>query len=182
MAYAELLPPQYRIAWTDVLVRDRRDHGLAHAVGGVQAKLLALIIEHVDRARVGARQVHRPADDGGEHSFEIERRVYRLRHLPKRAQLLDRAAKFIGALAQFVQQSRIFDSDDGLICESRHEFDLLLSKWVHPFAAECEDTDRGPLTLERHTEDSSVPDGLLMASRLVFAISQHVRDMNCPAL
>ena len=88
---------------TDLLVGDRRDHSLAHAIGGMQAKLLALIVEHIDRARVGARELHRPADDGGEHRFEIERRVYRLGHFAKRTQFLDRAAKFIGALAQRIQ-------------------------------------------------------------------------------
>ena len=31
-----------RIAEADMLVRDRRDHSLAHAIGGMQAKLLAL--------------------------------------------------------------------------------------------------------------------------------------------
>ena len=46
--------PNICVAETDVPVGDRGDHGLAHAVGGVQAKLLVLLVEHVDRARVGA--------------------------------------------------------------------------------------------------------------------------------
>ena len=68
------------------------------------------------------------------------------------------------------------------VCESCHELNLLISKWVHLFAGERKDTDRRPLTLERHAEASSNPDCLLIASRVVFVISQHVRNMNCLAL
>ena len=50
--------PNIRVAEADMPVGDRRDHGLAHAVGGMQAKLLALLVEHIDRAGVGARQLH----------------------------------------------------------------------------------------------------------------------------
>jgi len=103
-------------------------------------------------------------------------------HFAKRAQLVDRAAKLIGALAQFAEQSRIFDGDNGLVCESCHELNLLISKWVHLLAGEREDTDRRPLTLEWHAEASSDPDCLLITSRVVFVIGQHVRNMNCPAL
>src|SRR5262249_15422703 len=90
------------ITATDSLVRDRRDHSLAHAVGGMQAKLLALI-EHIDRARVGARELYCPADDGCEHGLKVERRVHRLRDFAERAKFLDRAAQFTGALAQLLQ-------------------------------------------------------------------------------
>ena len=86
------------------------------------------LVEHIDRARVGAGELHRPADDGGEHRFEIERRVHRLGHFAERAQLLDRAAKLIGALAQFVQQSNILDGDDGLVGEGLDQLDLLVGK------------------------------------------------------
>ena len=61
------------------------------------------IVEDVDGAGVGIGELHRFGHDGRQHGFEIERRVHRLGHFAKRAQLPDRAAKLIGALAQFAQ-------------------------------------------------------------------------------
>ena len=81
--------PNICVAEADVPVGDCRNHGLAHAVGGMQAKLLALFVEHVDRAGIGARELYRPADNCGEHRFEVERRVYRLADLTERAQFVD---------------------------------------------------------------------------------------------
>ena len=82
-----------------MLVADRRNHGFAHAVIGMEAKLLAPFIEHVDGACVGPRQLSaRPT--------MVVRTVSRSSveftawgHFAERAQLLDRAAKLIGALA-----------------------------------------------------------------------------------
>jgi hypothetical protein len=42
-----------------------------------------------------------------------------LRHFAECPQFADRAAKLIGALAQFAEQPRILDSDDGLGGEAR---------------------------------------------------------------
>ena len=105
-----------------MLPGERVDQLLIHAVSGAQMKLALPIVEDVDRAGLGAGELHRLGDDGGKHGFEIERRVHRLRYLAERAKFLDRAAKFIGALAQLRQQSRIFDGDNGLrgeICDQR---------------------------------------------------------------
>src|SRR5580704_14987997 len=90
--------------------------------------IAALIVEHIDRARVGARELHRTADDGGEHRFEVERRVNSLGHFAKRAQFSDRTAKFIGALAQFIQQPRVLDGKDRLGGETVNELDLFLAQ------------------------------------------------------
>ena len=86
------------------------------------------VVEDVNRSGLSARELHRFSDDGREHGFEIERRVHRLGYFAKRAQLVDRAAKLIGALAQFAEQSRIFDSDNGLGGEVLHQFDLLFGE------------------------------------------------------
>ena len=107
-----------RLVEADVLLRQRVNQLLIHAVGGAQMKFALPIVEDVDRAGLGAGELHRLGDDGREHGLEIERRVHRLRHFAERAQLPDRAAKFIGALAQLVQQSRILDRDDRLVCRS----------------------------------------------------------------
>ena len=111
-----------------MLLRQRVNQLLIHAVGGAQMKFALQIVEDIDRAGLGAGELHRLGDDGGEHGLEIERRVHRLRHFAERAQLPDRAAKFVGALAQFVQQSRILDGDDGLVGEGLDQLDLLVGE------------------------------------------------------
>ena len=50
-------------------------------------KLALPIIEDVDCACLGARELHRLGDDCGEHDLQIERGVHRLRHFTKGAQL-----------------------------------------------------------------------------------------------
>ena len=92
-----------RFVKADALMRQRVNQLLIHAVGGAQMKFALQIVEDVDRAGLGAGELHRLGDDGGEHRLEIERRVHRLRHFAERAQLADRAAKLIGALAQLVR-------------------------------------------------------------------------------
>ena len=48
---------------------DRGDQSLAHAVGRAQAKLLAQLAEDVDRAGLGAGELHRLGDDRVEHGL-----------------------------------------------------------------------------------------------------------------
>ena len=106
-----------RFVKADALMRQRLDQLLIHAVRGAQMEFPRRFVEHVDRAGVGAGELHRLGDDGGEHRFELERRVHCLRDFAERPQLLDRAAELIGALAQLVEQSSILDRDDGWVCE-----------------------------------------------------------------
>ena len=51
----------------DVLVAQRRDHLVAHAVGRAQPELLRQLVEHVDRAGLGVGKLRRLGDDGGQH-------------------------------------------------------------------------------------------------------------------
>ena len=111
-----------------MLLRQRVDQLLIHAVGRTQTKFALQFVEDVDRSGIGAGELHRFGDDGGEHGLKIERRVHRLGHFAERAQLSDRAAKLIGALAQLVKQSCIFDGDDGLGGKVRNQRDLLVGK------------------------------------------------------
>ena len=124
------------------LLRQRVDQFLIHAVSGAQMKFALLLVEDVDRAGVGTGELHRLGDDGGEHGFEIERRVHRLRYLAERAKFLDRAAKLVGALAQLAQQPRIFDGDNGLRGEIRDQRDLLIGEGTHFLAID----DNAPIS------------------------------------
>ena len=72
-----------------VHVADRRDHLLAHTEGGAELELAAAVVEHVDRAGLGAGNLCRLGDDRVEHRLQVERRVDRLAHFAERAQLLD---------------------------------------------------------------------------------------------
>ena len=103
---------------------------LVHAVGGVQPKLALGVVEHVDRTRLGAGELRRLGDDGREHGFEIEGRIHRLRYLTERAQLADRSAELVGALAQLVEQPRILDGDYRLVGEARQQSNLLVGEWT----------------------------------------------------
>ena len=48
-----------------------------------------------------------------------------LQHFARRGLLLQRLGEIVGALAQFVEQPRVLDGDDGLRGEVLHQFDLL---------------------------------------------------------
>ena len=109
-------------------VAHRRDHLRAHAERGAELEFFRRLIEDVDRARLGAGNLHRRGDDRDEHGPQIERRVDRLGDLAERAQLLDRARKLRRAGAQFAEQPRVLDGDDGLVGEILHQRDLLVGK------------------------------------------------------
>ena len=66
---------------------------------------------------------------------QIERRVNRLGDFAERAQFADRAAKFVGARAQLVEQPRVLDGDDRLGGEIRHQLDLFIGKWARLLGA-----------------------------------------------
>ena len=73
-------------------------------------------IETVNDRPVGPAQPDRAFDYGFKHRVEIKRRVADdLEHFDGGGLLLQRFRKIVGALAQFVEQPRVLDSDDGLI-------------------------------------------------------------------
>ena len=61
---------------------------------------------------------------------------------PSARSSLDRAAEFVGALAQFVEQSRILDGDDCLVGEGLDQLDLLVGEGLHLVAVDDEYADR----------------------------------------
>ena len=71
----------------------------AHAEGGFGHEDFFGLVEFVDRAFIGLRELHRAADDGGEHGVEVERGIDRAQHFLERLQFGDRAGQLVGALA-----------------------------------------------------------------------------------
>ena len=122
-------------------MRERVDQLLVHAIGGAQPKFALLLVEHVDRTGLGAGELHRLGDDGREHGFEVERRIHRLRYFTERAQLADRSAELVGALAQLVEQPRILDGNHGLVGEARDQRNLFVGEGTDFLAEHGERTD-----------------------------------------
>ncbi len=69
----------------------RRDQFLAHPIRRAQLEFLVLLVEHINGAGLGGRELCRIGDDGGQDSFEIDGRIHRLGDVAERTQLLDRA-------------------------------------------------------------------------------------------
>ena len=73
-----------RVVKANMPLRKSIDQSLIHSVSGAQTKLACLLIIAVDGASLGTRELHCLCDDGGKHSFDVERRIHRLGHLAKR--------------------------------------------------------------------------------------------------
>ena len=86
-----------------------------------------------------------------------------LEHISSRGLLLERLGQIVGALAQFVQQPRVLDGDDGLGGEVRKQFALFVGERPHFCAVDEKGADQLVLLEHRHpprTEDLSAPRGL----------------------
>ena len=80
-----------------MVLLERCDQILAHAIDCAELEFAAGFVEHVDGAGVSAGQLHRLGDDGVEHGLEVERGIHRLADLAQRVELLDRLGELAGA-------------------------------------------------------------------------------------
>ena len=67
-------------------------------------------------------------------------------------QLCDRSAELVCALTQLGEQSRIFNSDDGLICEGGGEFDLLRREGIDARSGSDKNAYQHVVAEERNAE------------------------------
>ena len=111
-----------------MLLRQRLDQLLFHAVGRAQLKLALRLVEHVDRSGFRAGKLHRLGNDGLEHGLQVKRGIDRLADLAQRAQLLNQLAKLVGSLAQRGEEPRVLNGDHGLAGKARDQRDLLVGK------------------------------------------------------
>src|SRR5262249_13957447 len=96
-------------------------------------------------------------DDTVENRLQIEgRSADDLQHLRGRGLLLQRLREIVGALAQFVEQPRVLDGDDGLGGEVLDQFDLLVREWLHLGTTDCEHTDGLVLPQQRDGQNRPV--------------------------
>ena len=73
-----------------------------------------------------------------------------LEHLRRGRLLLQQFGEIVGALAQFGQQPRVLDGDDGLSREVRHQPYLFVSKGLDLMAGEDERSDNFVVLEHRH--------------------------------
>ena len=83
-----------------------------------------------------------------------------LQHLGGRGLLLQRLGEVVGALAQFVEQPRVLDGDDGLRGEVLDQLDLLVGERPHLLAVDRDGADQ-PVVLEHRHTDEGAPAGKL---------------------
>ena len=124
-------------------------------MGCAELEFLARLIEHVDDAGVGRRQLHRLCHDGGQHGLQIERRVDCLAYFAERLELLDRASELAGAGLHLVEQTHVLDGDHGLVGKGGHQLHLRFVERPHGTAHEANDADRSPRAQEGHTKQSA---------------------------
>ena len=175
--------PDVRVAGADVPVGDRDDHLLAHAVGGAQLELLPRLVEHVDRAGVGARELHRAAARWwsarcSRSSVELtacETSPSACSSPTERARSSVRARNSLSRrtfsmamtawLAKFVTSS---------ICLSVNGADLL--------AVDADGADQFVFLEHRHDHEASGRRRTLAIGALGASIVEHVGDVDRPAL
>jgi hypothetical protein len=111
-------------------------------------------------------------DQGVEYGLQIEGRTANgLEHVSRRSLPLQRFAKL-------VEQPRIFDGDDGLIGEGRHQLDLLIGKWIGLVAGQSEDANNRSAPHQRHAKHSPVSTNNTKARRAIFGIGGYIRNMD----
>src|SRR5262249_23272055 len=94
-----------------------------------------------DRLHVGGR----PADNA--------------QNLRGRCLMLKRLSQLGVAVLDLLEQPHVFDGDDGLISESRHEFNLLVSKGPDLRAPHCDDSKKKNI-LPEHWNSQDGPEAL----------------------
>ena len=82
------------------------------------------VVEFVDRAFIGLRELHRAADDGRQHGVEIERGIHRAQHFLQRLQFGDRAGQLGGAFPQGTEVGGTADGDHRLLGEGLQQRNL----------------------------------------------------------
>jgi hypothetical protein len=101
-----------------------------------------------------------------------------LEHFRSRRLLLQCLTQVRRALAQFVEQSRVLDGNDGLGCEVLHQRDLLVSEGPHLLAVDTERTHKFLLSEHRHDEQRASGRKLSQSATRLGRLAQTVRDVD----
>jgi hypothetical protein len=96
------------------IVSQRLDQLLFHMIRRPEQELFGLFVVLINRAAVGAAELHRVGHDPCQHSFEIQCRAYGLPDFAEGSELAHRAGQFPGAFLQFLEQPHVLDGDHRL--------------------------------------------------------------------
>ena len=125
-----------------------------------------------------ASQIRVELDNGGEYGVELAGGARDdLQHLGSRRLLFERFRQVTRALAQFVEQPRIFHGDDGLIRKSLDQFDLLGGEGTNSLAAQGKDAYRGAFAQQRNTQHGVQAAEFCALLELIFWVTLHVGDL-----
>ena len=102
------------LAQLDPAVAQPLDPLRAHPEGRLGDEDLLGVVELVDRAFIGIRQLNGAADDGGQHCLQFERGVHRAQHLLQRLQLSDRSGQLSRAALELFERFGAGDRDNRL--------------------------------------------------------------------
>src|SRR5262249_21713763 len=119
--------------------RDRKPASKRFDAGGVggggRRRLHFISIPGQGDDRTTRKQLQPALDDRIEHRLSVIERIADDAEYPRgRRLLLQRLSKIVRALAQFVEQAAVLDSDDRLIGEARDQLDLLVSEGTNVLA------------------------------------------------
>ena len=116
-------------------------------------KTSSAVVELVDRAFIGLRELHRAADDGGQHGVEIERGIHRAQHFLQRLQFGDRAGQFRGAFPQGPEVGDAGDGDHRLFGEGLQQRDLAVGEAAGLLARSARSRRSPPVAQQRQHAD-----------------------------
>src|SRR5262249_5791665 len=102
---------------------------------------------------LAATQFHCALRDRIEHRLDIRRRAGNdAQYLRRGGLLLQRFSEVGSALAQFVEQPRVLDSDDGLGGEVRQHLDLFVSERSNLLPVDIDSADQRAILEHWHTD------------------------------
>src|SRR5262245_43890299 len=141
-------------------------------------EVLEGLIELVDNAAVAGGELDRPADDGRQHGFEVERGTDGLTHLAQRFQFLYRAGQLRGPRLELLEEAHVLNRDDRLVGERGRQVDLLLSERPNFGSPNHDGTDEQALSEHRDTHDCTEASDPLCFELSKLRIGQDVEDVN----
>ena len=116
-------------------------------------------------------------DDGVEDRLHVRRRAADdAEHLGRCRLMLQRLAQFRVAFLQFFEQPDVLDGDHRLIGEGFYQLNLPLRKRLYKIAPDCNRSDWGSLSQQRHIQQRSR--SMLPSRKVVARLCFDIKDMD----
>src|SRR5262245_8704844 len=117
------------------------------------------IAKHLkDRRVIRIAQARRGLDQRIKYPLQIEGRpADDLKHVGSRRLLLEALGEFLRAQLHLLEQTRVLDSDNGLVGEGFQKFDLTIGEMPHLCACDSNGSDGLPVFAHRHGHCATEP-------------------------